>query len=72
MSTTVARATRRRRLSAATAALTALVLAGAAWLHDGVPQADLDLNDGLRHHPVEPAHILHNEEIGRASCRERV
>ena len=46
MSTTVARATRRRRLSAATAALTALVLAGAAWLHDGVPQADLDLNDG--------------------------
>ncbi len=36
----------RRRLSAIGAGLCALTLFTAAWLHDGVSQADLDLNDG--------------------------
>ncbi|WP_147681150.1 Ig-like domain-containing protein [Actinomyces ruminicola] len=37
---------RRRRLSAVLAGLAALTLGAAAWLHDGVPQADVSLNDG--------------------------
>ncbi|SHE24657.1 Ig-like domain-containing protein [Actinomyces glycerinitolerans] len=37
---------RRRGLSAALAGLAALCLGTAAWLHDGVPQADVSLNDG--------------------------
>ncbi|MDO4901098.1 Ig-like domain-containing protein [Actinomyces sp.] len=37
---------RRRRLSAALAGVAALALGTAAWLHDGVPQADVTLNDG--------------------------
>ncbi|WP_103062134.1 Ig-like domain-containing protein [Actinomyces qiguomingii] len=37
---------RRRRLSAALAGAAALALGTAAWLHDGVPQADVKLNDG--------------------------
>ena len=36
----------RRRLSAIGAGLCALTLFTAAWLHDGVSQADLYLNDG--------------------------
>ncbi|CAM2839935.1 Ig-like domain-containing protein [Actinomyces slackii] len=36
----------RRRLSTAAAALTVMALATAAWLHDGVAQADLHLHDG--------------------------
>ncbi|NDR53607.1 tandem-95 repeat protein [Actinomyces sp. 565] len=37
---------RRKRLSAALAGLAALTLGTAAWMHDGVPQADVSLNDG--------------------------
>ena len=35
-----------RRLSAAAAALSVLALALAAWAYEGVPQAEVDLNDG--------------------------
>jgi len=37
---------RRKRLSAALAAIAALTLGAAAWLHEGVSQADVSLNDG--------------------------
>ena len=35
-----------RRLSAAAAALSVLALALAAWAYEGIPQAEVDLNDG--------------------------
>lgn len=40
------RARTRRRLSSAAALLCVTALATAAWLHDGIAQADLHLNDG--------------------------